>query len=47
MVVPVASTEAPEREREMLTVLRRHGAELESIAITPCRFVPLIGAEGF
>jgi protein-L-isoaspartate(D-aspartate) O-methyltransferase len=47
IVVPVASPEAPEPDREMLTVLRRHGAELESIAITPCRFVPLIGAEGF
>lgn len=42
MVVPVASG-----EEEMLTLLRRRGAELESIAIAPCRFVPLIGAEGF
>jgi protein-L-isoaspartate(D-aspartate) O-methyltransferase len=47
MVVPVASEEVPEGEREMLTLLRRHGAELETIAIAPCRFVPLIGAEGF
>jgi hypothetical protein len=31
----------------MLTLLRRHGAELEITVITPCRFVPLIGAEGF
>jgi protein-L-isoaspartate(D-aspartate) O-methyltransferase len=42
LVVPVATG-----NEEMLTVLRRHGAELESTAITPCRFVPLIGAEGF
>jgi protein-L-isoaspartate(D-aspartate) O-methyltransferase len=47
MVVPVASEEVPEGEREMLTLLRRHGSELETIAISPCRFVPLIGAEGF
>lgn len=42
MVVPVATG-----SEEMLTLLRRHGSELESTAITPCRFVPLIGAEGF
>jgi protein-L-isoaspartate(D-aspartate) O-methyltransferase len=42
LVVPVATG-----SEEMLTVLRRHGAEFESTAITTCRFVPLIGAEGF
>jgi protein-L-isoaspartate(D-aspartate) O-methyltransferase len=42
LVVPVAA--GPE---EMLMVLRRRGAELETTAIAPCRFVPLIGAEGF
>jgi protein-L-isoaspartate(D-aspartate) O-methyltransferase len=42
MVVPVASG-----QEEMLTLLRRHGSEIESTAIAPCRFVPLIGAEGF
>jgi protein-L-isoaspartate(D-aspartate) O-methyltransferase len=42
MVVPVATG-----EEEMLTLLRRHGSEIESTAIAPCRFVPLIGAEGF
>ena len=42
MVVPVVA--GPE---EMLTVIHRHGAELETTAIAPCRFVPLIGAEGF
>lgn len=42
MVVPVASG-----SEEMLTALRRRGSELETIALAPCRFVPLIGAEGF
>jgi protein-L-isoaspartate(D-aspartate) O-methyltransferase len=42
LVVPVATG-----SEEMLTVLRRHGAEFESTPLTPCRFVPLIGAEGF
>ncbi len=42
MVVPVASG-----KEEMLTLLRRVGSDLETIAIAPCRFVPLIGAEGF
>jgi protein-L-isoaspartate(D-aspartate) O-methyltransferase len=47
LVVPVAAETGVEGEREMLTVLRRRGAEFESTAIAPCRFVPLIGAEGF
>ena len=42
MVVPIVTG-----DEEMLTLLRRHGAEIESIALSPCRFVPLIGAEGF
>jgi protein-L-isoaspartate(D-aspartate) O-methyltransferase len=42
MVVPVAAD-----GEEMLTALRRRGSELETVAIAPCRFVPLIGAEGF
>lgn len=42
MVIPVVS----ERD-EVLTALHRRGAELESSEIAPCRFVPLIGAEGF
>jgi protein-L-isoaspartate(D-aspartate) O-methyltransferase len=42
MVVPVA-----DGEEEMLTVLRRRGSEIETSAIAACRFVPLIGAEGF
>jgi protein-L-isoaspartate(D-aspartate) O-methyltransferase len=47
LVVPVVSEAGSEGEREMLIVLRRHGTEFESAAIAPCRFVPLIGAEGF
>jgi protein-L-isoaspartate(D-aspartate) O-methyltransferase len=47
MVVPVAGPAGHEADGETLTLLRRCGAELETIAITPCRFVPLIGAEGF
>jgi protein-L-isoaspartate(D-aspartate) O-methyltransferase len=42
LVVPVASG-----SEEMLTALRRRGSELETVALAPCRFVPLIGAEGF
>jgi protein-L-isoaspartate(D-aspartate) O-methyltransferase len=42
MVVPVVSG-----SEEMLTLLRRRGAELETVELAPCRFVPLIGAEGF
>jgi protein-L-isoaspartate(D-aspartate) O-methyltransferase len=42
MVVPVASG-----KEEMLTLLHRHGAELETTAISACKFVPLIGAGGF
>jgi protein-L-isoaspartate(D-aspartate) O-methyltransferase len=47
MVVPVAGAAGHGSEGETLTLLRRHGTELESTAIAPCRFVPLIGAEGF
>jgi protein-L-isoaspartate(D-aspartate) O-methyltransferase len=42
LVVPIAGEAA-----DMLTVLRRRGEELEEEAIGPCRFVPLIGEEGF
>ncbi len=42
LVVPIAGEEA-----DLLTVLRRHGEEIEREAIGPCRFVPLIGEEGF
>jgi protein-L-isoaspartate(D-aspartate) O-methyltransferase len=42
LVLPLAG-----READVLTVLRRCGEELVSEAIGPCRFVPLIGEEGF
>jgi protein-L-isoaspartate(D-aspartate) O-methyltransferase len=42
LVVPIASGEA-----DTLTVLRRRGAEIETASLGPCRFVPLIGEEGF
>lgn len=42
LVVPIASDEA-----DILTVLRRQGDEVRSEVIGPCRFVPLIGEEGF
>ncbi|MEX2106828.1 MAG: protein-L-isoaspartate(D-aspartate) O-methyltransferase [Solirubrobacterales bacterium] len=42
LVVPVASDST-----EVLTVLRRRGEEIETEAIGSCRFVPLIGEEGF
>lgn len=42
LVVPIASDEA-----DQLTALRRRGSEYEGEAIAPCRFVPLIGEEGY
>ena len=43
LVVPIAAGDA-----DMLTVFRRRGDELRGRAtIGPCRFVPLIGEEGF
>jgi protein-L-isoaspartate(D-aspartate) O-methyltransferase len=43
LVVPIVSDE----ETEMLTVLRRRGETVETAMIGPCRFVPLVGEEGF
>jgi protein-L-isoaspartate(D-aspartate) O-methyltransferase len=43
LVVPIAQDE----DADMLTLLRRRDGELESETICPCRFVPLLGAEGF
>lgn len=43
LVVPLAADE----ETELLTVLRRRGAGIESRAISTCRFVPLVGEEGY
>ncbi|HEU4738100.1 MAG TPA: protein-L-isoaspartate(D-aspartate) O-methyltransferase [Solirubrobacterales bacterium] len=42
LVIPIASGEA-----DVLTVLRRQGEETATEVIGPCRFVPLIGEEGF
>lgn len=42
LVVPVAGKEA-----DMLTLFVRREDELESVALSPCRFVPLVGEEGF
>ena len=42
LVVPIAAEGA-----DLLTVFRRAGDELRSAEIGPCRFVPLIGEEGF
>jgi protein-L-isoaspartate(D-aspartate) O-methyltransferase len=43
LVVPIAA----ERDTDMLTLVRRRGSGLETDSIAPCRFVPLIGEEGF
>jgi protein-L-isoaspartate(D-aspartate) O-methyltransferase len=42
LVVPIAAEAA-----DVLTVLRRGAGGIEAEAIGPCRFVPLIGEEGF
>jgi protein-L-isoaspartate(D-aspartate) O-methyltransferase len=42
LVVPIASGEA-----DTLNLLRRQGDAIEEEVIGPCRFVPLIGEEGF
>lgn len=42
LVVPIAT-----QSDELLTVLRRRGEELETESIGSCRFVPLVGEEGF
>jgi protein-L-isoaspartate(D-aspartate) O-methyltransferase len=42
LVVPISG-----READVLTLLRRRGDGAEAEAISPCRFVRLIGEEGF
>jgi protein-L-isoaspartate(D-aspartate) O-methyltransferase len=42
LVLPIAAEKA-----DMLTLLRRSGDRFERREIAPCRFVPLIGEEGF
>jgi protein-L-isoaspartate(D-aspartate) O-methyltransferase len=43
LVVPIVGA----GDVEMLTQLRRDGERVEARAIAPCRFVPLLGEEGF
>ncbi|MGC1165757.1 MAG: protein-L-isoaspartate(D-aspartate) O-methyltransferase [Solirubrobacterales bacterium] len=43
LVVPIAAGE----ESDLLTLLRRRGDETESETLAPCRFVPLVGEQGF
>jgi len=42
LVVPIASSESDD-----LTLLRRTEAGIETTTLAPCRFVPLIGEQGF
>lgn len=42
LVAPVATDAI-----EMLTLFRRADGDVETIAIAPCRFVPLLGEEGY
>ena len=42
LVIPVSGPEA-----DALTLLRRRPGRVESVVLGPCRFVPLIGDEGF
>jgi protein-L-isoaspartate(D-aspartate) O-methyltransferase len=42
LVAPIAADDA-----DLLTVFRRRGDELTGETIGPCRFVPLLGEEGF
>lgn len=42
LVVPIAAGDA-----DRLTVLRREGDRIETTDLGPCRFVPLIGEEGY
>ena len=42
LVVPLAEVEA-----DILTVFRRRGDQFSKESIGPCRFVPLVGEEGF
>jgi len=42
LVIPIAAGET-----DLLTVLRRQEGEIATETIGPCRFVPLIGEEGF
>jgi protein-L-isoaspartate(D-aspartate) O-methyltransferase len=43
LVVPIAGKE----DVDVLTLLRRRRGQIETDAIAPCRFVPLLGEEGY
>ena len=43
LVAPIAADDST----DLLTLFRRRGKRVESEAISPCRFVPLVGEEGF
>jgi len=43
LVIPISAG----RDADVLTLLRRTEDRVETIDLGPCRFVPLIGAEGF
>jgi protein-L-isoaspartate(D-aspartate) O-methyltransferase len=43
LVAPIAANDSA----DLLTAFRRRGERFESKAISPCRFVPLVGEEGF
>jgi protein-L-isoaspartate(D-aspartate) O-methyltransferase len=42
LVIPISGETA-----DTLTLIRRRGEEVETAALGPCRFVPLIGEQGF
>ena len=42
LVIPLAAGDA-----DVLTLLRRRGDDTETEPITPCRFVPLVGEQGY
>ncbi len=43
LVIPIAT----DGETDLLTLLRRHGVDVEAETIAPARFVPLLGEQGF
>jgi len=43
LVAPIAADDST----DLLTAFRRRGEQFESETISPCRFVPLVGEEGF
>lgn len=43
LVIPIAG----DGDTDLLTLLRRHGDRVTTETIAPCRFVPLVGEEGY